>query len=193
MPAVSEEELEQLREKNASLRDEIEEASTVKASAEADTQREYEAAQLIAENQRLEARLASAKAIAEAAQAKQGVGSLAQNTATELELAKRALENPAGVPVDTNASVEGDTGLAPTVTTDDVKTEDANQPNDSGKQGEGDKPSDPTDAPQITNPNPTAPGATAKADDKTEGGEPDLSTIAASGPAPTSTSKKGGN
>ena len=184
MPAVSEEELVQLREKNASLRQEIADAATAQADAEAGTQRDYEATQLIAENTRLEAELAAAKAKAEAAQNRVGTEVLAANAASQLELAQRALENPTGVPVDTNTGIENE-GLATPPSSSN--TEDA-KPSEGEDNAEGDKTGE-----SVTQSDPTAPESQASADAAKTPEVPDLSQAATASRASTSTSKKGGN
>lgn len=102
MPAVSEEELEQLRSDNEKLRGQIVTAETKTAENDAARQREYEAAQLVAENTRLEAQLASAKARSTVTASREGVASVMDAAADQLAAAQAALENPQGVPVDVN-------------------------------------------------------------------------------------------
>jgi hypothetical protein len=102
MPAVSEEELEQLRSDNEKLRNQIASAETKVAENDADRQREYEATQLLAENARLEAQLASAKARSLVANSRGGAATVMDAAADQLAAAQAALENPQGVPVDVN-------------------------------------------------------------------------------------------
>lgn len=102
MPAVSEEELEQLRSDNQKLRDQIAREETKVAENDADRQREYEATQLVAENARLEAQLASAKARSKVGASREGAASVMDAAADQLAAAQAALENPQGVPVDVN-------------------------------------------------------------------------------------------
>lgn len=102
MPAVSEEELEQLRSDNEKLRNQIVSAETKVAENDAARQREYEAAQLVAENTRLEAQLASAKARSTVTASREGAANVMDAAADQLAAAQAALENPQGVPVDVN-------------------------------------------------------------------------------------------
>lgn len=124
MPAVSEEELEQLRSDNEKLRGQIVTAETKTAENDAARQREYEAAQLVAENTRLEAQLASAKARSTVTASREGVASVMDAAADQLAAAQAALENPQGVPVDVNDPdnmKKKDTGA--TVAVEDGKVE----------------------------------------------------------------------
>jgi len=89
MATVSDEELQELRDKNQSLREDIAQAEAEQAISEKDRQREYEASQLLVENARLEAKLAVAKAQAEQAAGDAGVES-------HVEAATNQLENPLG-------------------------------------------------------------------------------------------------
>lgn len=102
MPAVSEEELEKLRSDNETLRNQIAREETKVAENDADRQREYEAVQLAAENTRLEAQLASAKARSKVATSREGAASIMDASSDQLAAAQAALENPQGVPVDVN-------------------------------------------------------------------------------------------
>ena len=102
MPAVSEEELEQLRSDNEKLRNQIASAETKVAENDAARQREYEATQLVAENTRLEAQLASAKARSTVTASREGAANVMQAAEDQVAQAQAALENPQGVPVDVN-------------------------------------------------------------------------------------------
>ena len=112
MPAVSEEELQQLREKNESLREQIADARNQAAENEADRLREYEALQLRTENVRLEAELASATRQADPEASEAGAKNVLEAAMERLRAAEAQSEQPAGVPVDTNAEnpPEGTTG-----------------------------------------------------------------------------------
>lgn len=102
MPAVSDEELEQLREENQKLRERIATAQTKKAENDADRQLEYEALQLAAENKRLEAELAAAEFGAKASTSQEGAANVLDAAAKQLEDAVLQSSQTPG-PVDTNA------------------------------------------------------------------------------------------
>lgn len=102
MPTMSEEELEELRSQNEKLREEISSAESEKAEAEAEARRAHEATQLLAENARLKAQLASSKAQAEHAASGASIEPFAKSAVDQVVAAQAALENPTGVPVDTN-------------------------------------------------------------------------------------------
>lgn len=102
MPDVSQEDLEGLRKKNESLRDQLANAQATQAEHDAQRQLEYEASQLVLENTRLEAQVASAKEAAKVANSTAGVANIAESTAEQYAAAQAALENPQGVPVDVN-------------------------------------------------------------------------------------------
>jgi hypothetical protein len=102
MPAVSDEELKQLHEDNEALRQRLADAQSGKAQNEADANRDYEASQLMLENARLEAAVASAEAQADPEVTSAGVTVLAESSQSQLEAAIAQLEHPQGVPVDVN-------------------------------------------------------------------------------------------
>lgn len=99
--ALSDEELQQLREENEGLREDISAAQTDLAESESDRSREYEASQLLIENTRLKAQLAATEAQAAHASSDEATATIAASAVDQLAAAKAALENPAGIPVDT--------------------------------------------------------------------------------------------
>lgn len=122
MPAVSEEELQQLRERNESLREQIQNASFQSAQNELDRQREYEAIQLRTENVRLEAELESAMRRADPEASEASSENILASAMERLKAAEAQAEQPAGVPVDTNAEnqPEGTTGATVAVETNET-------------------------------------------------------------------------
>lgn len=102
MTAVSEEELNELRSENEKLREQIAKEEAKEAENNANRQREYEARQLAAENARLEAQLASAKARSKVGVSREGAQGLMESAEDQFAAAQAALENPQGVPVDVN-------------------------------------------------------------------------------------------
>jgi len=103
MPAPSEEELDELRKRNEKLREQVATQQAKASDNDAERAREYEASQLLIENTRLEAQLASAKERAKVGVSRDGASNLLDAADTQLAAAQAALENPQGVPVDTNA------------------------------------------------------------------------------------------
>lgn len=101
MPAVSEEELQELREQNEKLRNKIVGANSKKAENEAARNREYEATLLVAEQTRLEAELRRAEEASKVNSSKEGAASVLEAAQRQLEQAEKVAEAPAG-PVDTN-------------------------------------------------------------------------------------------
>lgn len=116
MPAVSEEELQQLREKNEKLRERIASAQIKKAENETERQREYDALQVAAENVRLEAQLAAALEDAKVGASQQGASGVLESAKAQLEAAEAQADATTG-PVDTNAENQpkGTTGATKAV------------------------------------------------------------------------------
>lgn len=102
MPAVSQEELDNLRKKNETLRDQLIDAQSKQAENDAARQREFEALQLQAENARLEGQVAQAKTLAKADTSKAGSANVIDAAKAQLEAANAVKEQGAGA-VDINA------------------------------------------------------------------------------------------
>jgi DNA repair exonuclease SbcCD ATPase subunit len=102
MPNVSEEELQQLREDNESLRERLVKAQAKAAENDAARQREYEALQLGTENLQLEAQVAAAEQRAKVDASRQGAASVLDAAQERLQIAAAQAETPQGVPVDVN-------------------------------------------------------------------------------------------
>jgi hypothetical protein len=102
MPNVSEEELQQLREKNETLRERLVKAQAKEADNDAARQREYEALQLATENTKLEAAVASAEERSKVANSRSGAANVLEAAQAQLEAAAAQAEHPQGVPVDVN-------------------------------------------------------------------------------------------
>lgn len=102
MPNVSEEELQQLRKDNESLRERLVKAQSKEADNDAARQREYEALQLATENAKLEAAVASAEERSKVANSRGGAANVLEAAQAQLEAAAAQKEQPAGVPVDVN-------------------------------------------------------------------------------------------
>lgn len=102
MPNVSEEELQQLRKDNESLRERLVKAQAKEADNDAARQREYEALQLATENTRLEVAVASAEERSKVANSRGGAANVLEAAQAQLEAAAAQGEHPQGVPVDVN-------------------------------------------------------------------------------------------
>lgn len=105
MAAVSEEDLQKKRDQNARLREQIAAAEAQADERVREQSNAIEAAQLDAENARLEAQLAAAKEKAKVSAAKGGAEAPLEAAKEQLEAAKAGI-TPAGVTVDTNANAE---------------------------------------------------------------------------------------
>lgn len=105
--AVSDKDLEKLRDKGDKLREQIAAAEAEAAQKITDASNAIVQSQLEAENARLEARLAAAKAAAKTTTIKEGSEGLHATLDEQLEAAKAAAAAPQG-PVDPNAGVEDD-------------------------------------------------------------------------------------
>lgn len=120
MPAVSEEELQELREGNEKLRSKIAGANSKQAENEAARNREYEATQLVAEQTRLEAQLRRAEEASKVNASKDGAANVLEAAKRQLEQAEKVAEQPAG-PVDTNAKDQPKNTTGATVAVDTSK------------------------------------------------------------------------
>lgn len=105
MAALTDKDLEQKREKNARLREQIAEQEAKAASAAQDQTMQIEASQLDAETARLEAQLAAAKEAAKVSVAKEGAATPLAAAREQLEAAQAGI-TPPGVAVDTNKTAE---------------------------------------------------------------------------------------
>lgn len=105
--AVSDKDLEKLRDKNDKLREQIAAAEAESAQKIAEASNAIVAGQLEAENARLEAQLARAKEAAKVTVIREGAAGLAENIDAQLEAAQAAAAAPAG-PVDPNVGVDSD-------------------------------------------------------------------------------------
>ena len=105
MAALTDKDLEQKRERNEKLREQIATAEAKAASTVQDHSREIEAAQLDAETARLEKQLAAAKEAAKPSNLKAGAAGPLAAAKAQLEAAQTAT-TPPGVTVDTNANSE---------------------------------------------------------------------------------------
>jgi hypothetical protein len=123
MPAVSEEELQQLRQDNEKLREKIASAATKQADNDSARQREYEALQLVAENTRLEAELNAATERAKVDNSRSGAANVLEAAQAQLEAAQAQGEQLAGVPVDTNAENQPKNTTGATVAVEGAKVE----------------------------------------------------------------------
>jgi hypothetical protein len=102
MAALTEKDLEQKRDKNARLREQIAEAEAQAAERLQEKSTEIEAKTLDAETARLEAQLAAAREAAKASVAKSGAAGPLEAVTKEAEAAAAGM-TPPGVAVDTNA------------------------------------------------------------------------------------------
>jgi hypothetical protein len=107
MAALSEKDLEQKREKNARLREQIAEAEAQAAERLQEKSAEIEGKQLDAETARLEAQLAAAREAAKASVANSGAAGPLEAVTREEEAAQAGM-TPPGVAVDTNAGSDND-------------------------------------------------------------------------------------
>lgn len=105
MATLTDKDLEQKREKNAKLREQIAEQGTKAASVAQDQTLQIEAAQLDAETARLEAQLAAAKEAAKVSVAKEGAAAPLALAKEQLKAAQSGV-TPPGVAVDTNADAK---------------------------------------------------------------------------------------
>ena len=103
MAVLSEKDLEQRRDKNAKLREQIAEAQAKASTAAQDQAREIEAAHLDAETARLEAQLAAAREVAKASVVKEASAAPIEAAKAQLAAAKEGVTLP-GQTVDTNKS-----------------------------------------------------------------------------------------
>lgn len=103
MAGPTDEDLQKIRDDNDRLRTKIAESKAQKRERETQAAREIEYAQLLAENTRLEAELASAAEAAKVGTVKAGTESLMANLKENLEVAVAQGEGAAAGPVDTNA------------------------------------------------------------------------------------------
>lgn len=110
----TEAELEKIRQRNETLREQIAREQSKKAENLSEAARDLEEAQLLAEQASLEAQLASAKENAKVGVARSGNSDAMESARLRADAAAAALENPQGV-VDTNAEDQ------PTGTTGKVK------------------------------------------------------------------------
>lgn len=102
MATLTDKDLEQKREKNAKLREQIAEQGAKAASVAQDQTMQIESSQLDAETARLEAQLAAAREAAKSSVVKEGA-STPLAAAREQLAAAQAGVTPPGVAVDTNA------------------------------------------------------------------------------------------
>lgn len=107
MPAVSEEELQKLRDDNEKLRKKIATTSVKQAENESVRNQEIEAMQLQGENARLQAQLAQAEEAAKVSTSKEGAANILEAAQLQLRQAQAVAKQPAG-PVDTNVVAESE-------------------------------------------------------------------------------------
>lgn len=121
MPDVSDEELNELREDNKSLRERIASAQIKQAENDSARQREYEALQLVAENTRLEAQLNAAEAAADSKASEQGASGVLAAAKEQLEAAVAQGKQTPG-PVDTNTTDQPKNTTGATTATEEKVT-----------------------------------------------------------------------
>lgn len=104
--AVSDEELEQKRQHNAKLREQIAAEDQKKSERLRDQHNAIQAAQLDAETARLEAQLAAAKESAKAGSVKEGASGVLDEAKEQMKAAQAQRDNQTVGPVDTNKDKE---------------------------------------------------------------------------------------
>lgn len=98
MPAVSDEDLQKIRDDNDKKREQIAAAQSKQSEQEALRNREYEQLQLQAEGARLDAQLAQAKAASTVSASKDGAANVLDAARAELENAQAVANAPAREP-----------------------------------------------------------------------------------------------